>query len=216
MTDLQTPNPPLQKQSRKEQILQTLASMLEAMPGGRITTAQLAKSVGVSEAALYRHFPSKAKMFEALIEFIEETIFTRISLITQEHNEATKQIELILSMIVTFCDRNPGICRIMTGDAIVGEQERLQKRVEQLYERIETQIKQIFRKSEAAQLSFTIISTTDSAALLTSFLEGKIFQFVRSRFKKSPLIGWDEQITFLLSTLIATPQENRQPPLNYT
>ena len=205
MTDLQAPEPHLQKRSRKEQILQSLASMLEATPGGRITTAQLAKNVGVSEAALYRHFPSKAKMFEALIEFIEDAIFSRISLITKEQSDASKQIELILRMIVTFCDRNPGICRIMTGDAIVGEHERLQKRVEQLYERIETHIKQIFRKAEAAQASLTPISTSDSAALLTSFVEGKIFQFVRSRFKKSPLVGWDEQIKLLLGTLLISP-----------
>ena len=113
------------KPSRKEQILQSLAHMLEAGPGGRITTAGLAREVGVSEAALYRHFPSKAKMFEGLIEFIEEAIFSRINRITEEGN-ATGQVEQILTLMLAFTERNPGITRLLTGDALTGENERLQ------------------------------------------------------------------------------------------
>ena len=106
------------KPSRKEQILQSLAHMLEAAPGGRITTAGLAKEVGVSEAALYRHFPSKAKMFEGLISFIEEAIFSRINRI-MEDGKASDQVEQILTLLLAFTERNPGITRLLTGDALI-------------------------------------------------------------------------------------------------
>ena len=137
-----------QKISRKDQILQSLAHMLETSPGVRITTSALAKEVGVSEAALYRHFPSKAKMFEGLIEFIEETLFSRIALILDDEPEALKRCEKILTLLLTFCERNPGLTRIINGDALAGEPDRLRHRMIQLFDRLETQIKQILREAE--------------------------------------------------------------------
>src|SRR5690606_23277804 len=137
-----------QKVSRRQQILESLARMLEASPGARITTAALAREVGVSEAALYRHFPSKSKMFEGLIEFIEETIFSRIKLILSEESSALQRIEKILYLLLTFTERNPGITRLLTGDALTGETERLRNRIAQLFERLETQFKQILREAE--------------------------------------------------------------------
>jgi TetR/AcrR family transcriptional regulator len=130
------------KPSRKDQILQSLVAILEQSPGGRITTAGLARHVGVSEAALYRHFPSKAKMFDALIEFIETTIFSRIAQILNEEEKAAARCEKILGLILTFCERNPGITRILTGDPLSGETDRLRQRVNQLFDRIETQLRQ--------------------------------------------------------------------------
>ncbi len=115
--------------SRRDEILQHLAHMLEATPGGRITTAALAAQVGVSEAALYRHFPSKAKMFEALIAFIEDTLFTRIARIRREGGDAVAQCGEILGLLLGFCGRNPGITRLLTGDALAGENERLRARM---------------------------------------------------------------------------------------
>src|SRR5690554_4093773 len=117
-----------QKISRREQILQALAQMLENNPGQRITTAALAREVGVSEAALYRHFPSKACMFEGLIGFIEETLFSRITLITQSDVGGVRQCEQILTLLLAFVEKNPGMARILTGDALSGETERLRVR----------------------------------------------------------------------------------------
>ena len=126
--------------SRREEILQTLASMLEATPGARITTAALAREVGVSEAALYRHFPSKSKMFEGLILFIEETVFSRVTRIVAEQSSSLRKCQQILAMLLTFCERNPGISRILTGDALTGETDRLRARVASLFDRLETPV----------------------------------------------------------------------------
>lgn len=202
MTTANHGNLPQNKLSRRDQILHALASMLEASPGERITTAQLAKQVGVSEAALYRHFPSKTKMFEALIQFIEETLFSRITLILREQTCPKRQIQLLLTMIITFCAKNPGICRILTGDAIVGEHPRLQQRINQIYERLELQIKQILRTSEASHtLSLKALTAGQSAATLTTFLEGKIFKFVRSRFQRTPTEEWEPQLALIIQAL---------------
>ena len=135
------------KPSRKEQILQSLAHMLEAAPGGRITTAGLAREVGVSEAALYRHFPSKAKMFEGLISFIEEAIFSRINRIVED-GQASDQVEQILTLLLAFTERNPGITRLLTGDALTGENARLHLRIQQFYDRVESQVKKVLRDAE--------------------------------------------------------------------
>ena len=134
------------KPSRKEQILQSLATMLEQSPGGRITTAGLARHVGVSEAALYRHFPSKARMFEALIEFIEDAIFPRISQIMNDESRAEFRCQKIVGLMLTLCERNPGITRVLTGDPLAGETERLRQRVSQLFDRIEANFRQIIRE----------------------------------------------------------------------
>ncbi|MBT7724588.1 MAG: nucleoid occlusion factor SlmA, partial [Gammaproteobacteria bacterium] len=172
------------KPSRKEQILQSLATILEQSPGGRITTAGLAKHVGVSEAALYRHFPSKAKMFEALIEFIENTIFSRISQIMNEEVDADKRCEKILGLILTFCERNPGITRILTGDPLAGETERLRQRVTQLFDRIEAQLRQIIREMPIRGQQKTSTDPVVAANLLLSLAEGRIGQYVRSDFER--------------------------------
>lgn len=181
------------KASRKEQILQALAHMLEATPGGRITTAALAKEVGVSEAALYRHFPSKAKMFEGLIEFVEQSLFSRITLILKDEADALAQCGQILLLLLVFTEKNPGITRILTGDAITGESDRLRLRVIQLYDRIETQLKQILREAELKDGQRTRLSAAQSANLLLAAAEGRISQYVRSGFQRIPTSGWDEQ-----------------------
>ncbi|MGI1679548.1 MAG: nucleoid occlusion factor SlmA [Cellvibrionaceae bacterium] len=182
-----------QKSNRRQQILESLAYMLSSCPGSRITTAALAKEVGVSEAALYRHFPSKSKMFEGLIEFIEETIFSRINLILSEESTALKRCERILLLLLTFSERNPGISRILTGDALAGETGRLRVRIVQFFERLETQIKQILREAEVREDLRLNLSVTAAANLLMAAAEGRISQFVRSEFKRSPIDNWAAQ-----------------------
>ena len=179
--------------SRKEQILQSLAAILEQTPGGRITTAGLAKHVGVSEAALYRHFPSKAKMFEALIEFIEDTLFTRISQIVAETSSAKVRCERILRLLLTFSEKNPGITRILTGDPLAGETERLRHRVSQLFDRIETQLRQVLREMPLHGESLLTKNPAVVANLMLVIAEGRISQYVRSDFRRLPTTEWDVQ-----------------------
>ena len=181
------------KTSRRDEILQSLAHMLQATPGGRITTAALAADVGVSEAALYRHFPSKAKMFEGLIEFIETTLFSRISRIREEEQDAAAQCEQIVTLLLTFCERNPGITRLLTGDALTGETDRLRGRVQQLFDRLETELKQILREAELRQGLRTALPVNLAANLLLAAAEGRIIQYVRSEFRRSPTEYWAEQ-----------------------
>lgn len=181
------------RSSRRDDILQALATMLETQPGARITTAKLAAEVGVSEAALYRHFPSKARMFEGLIEFVEETIFSRVNLILKEEITALSQIGSILQLLLGFTERNPGITRIFNGDALAGENDRLRERVVQFYDRLETQIKQILREAEIREGLRTQITSTATANMLMSVVEGRIGQFVRSDFRRRPTEGWDDQ-----------------------
>ena len=181
------------KTSRREQILQSLVAMLESNPGARITTAQLAKSVGVSEAALYRHFASKAKMFEGLIDFIEETIFSRTSMITQSEAPAARQCEQILTLVLTFVERNPGMARLLTGDALSGESERLRTSINQLFQRLETQIKQVLRRAELQEGLRTETTASATANLMIAVVEGRIRQYVRSEFKIKPTSHWSEQ-----------------------
>lgn len=190
-----------QKPSRKAQILQALATMLEASPGGRITTAALAKEVGVSEAALYRHFPSKAKMFEGLIAFIEESLFTRINQIKSQPLSAAEQVGDILTFLLMFAEHNPGITRILTGDAIIGENERLRTHIAQVFERLETQIKQILRDAEFNEQQRTQLTPTATANLLLAAVDGRISQYVRSNFKRNPTEHWEEQWTLLAASL---------------
>jgi TetR/AcrR family transcriptional regulator len=131
------------KITRREQILSALAKMLAESPGERITTSALAKAVGVSEAALYRHFPSKTKMFEGLIEFVEASIFSNIEFVLAEEKSAAKRCELIVQLLLSFVEQNPGLSRLLVGDALTGETERLRQRIVQLFERIEKQLQQI-------------------------------------------------------------------------
>jgi TetR/AcrR family transcriptional regulator len=184
---------PPRKSQRRQQILEALAQMLEANPGNRITTAGLAKQVGVSEAALYRHFPSKSKMFEGLIEFIEETLFSRIKLILSEEPSATGRCEKMLTLLLAFAERNPGITRILTGDALAGETERLHVRVAQLFDRFETQLKQVIREAEMREGLRPAIPLPAAANLLMATAEGRISQYVRSGFKRSPTEDWKQQ-----------------------
>ncbi|WP_320838565.1 nucleoid occlusion factor SlmA [Zhongshania sp.] len=187
--------------SRREEILQALAKMLESQPGTRITTAKLAAEVGVSEAALYRHFPSKAKMFEGLIEFVEDAIFSRVSLILGEESQARGQIAKVLQLLLTFTERNPGITRIFNGDALAGENERLRSRVVQFYDRLETQLKQILREAEIREGLRTQITANSTANILIAAAEGRISQFVRSDFKRLPTENWEEQWQLLSDTI---------------
>lgn len=182
-----------QKISRREQILQSLAQMLESNPGQRITTAALAREVGVSEAALYRHFPSKARMFEGLIGFIEETVFSRVTMITGSQASGIKQCEQILTLVLAFIEKNPGMARILTGDALAGETDRLRTRVNQLFERLETQLKQILREAEVREGLRTITTAGASANLMLAAVEGRIRQFVRTDFKRRPTEQWADQ-----------------------
>lgn len=190
-----------QKISRKQQILEALAHMLETAPGTRITTSALAKEVGVSEAALYRHFPSKAKMFEGLITFIEETLFSRITLILSEEQKVVTRCEKILLLLIGFCEKNPGLTRILTGDALAGETERLRQRVTRLFDRLETQLKQALREAEIKEGVRTRMTVSVTANLILAAAEGRIAQYVRSEFKRKPTENWSDQWEILSETV---------------
>lgn len=189
-----------QKPNRKQQILECLALMLESSPGQRITTAKLAAEVGVSEAALYRHFPSKARMFEGLIEFIEESIFSRINLILTDHKEALIRCHHILHVLLIFAERNPGMCRILSGDALMGENERLRSRVNQFFEKLESQFKQVLRERKLREGKGFTINEQALANILVAYAEGKISQYVRSSFARKPSDDFAEQWQFLMAS----------------
>ncbi len=189
------------KISRRRHILETLAQELERSPGERITTAGLARAVGVSEAALYRHFPSKAKMFEALIEFIEESVFGLINRILDDERDCFRRCEKILSLLLGFAARNPGLCRLLVGDVLVGETERLRLRIGQFYERLETQLKQVLREGEMNGEISAGLPVAPQANLLLCIAEGRINQFVRSGFRRDPVDMWEDQWPLLLAAM---------------
>ena len=188
--------------SRKNDILESIARMLETIPGGRITTASIAREVGVSEAALYRHFPSKAKMFEGLILFIEETLFVRINRIIAEEKSSEIKCQNILTLILTFFDRNPGMTRLLTGDVLAGETPRLRDRISQFYNRLDSMLKQVFREAQIRENLETSIPPACLSSLLLGTVEGRLIQFVRSEFTASPLKYWDEQWIFLRENMM--------------
>ncbi|MEY3667567.1 MAG: hypothetical protein RL572_1107 [Pseudomonadota bacterium] len=190
--------------SRKEHILQSLARMLESSPGERITTAALAREVGVTEAALYRHFPSKARMFEGLIAFIEETLFTRITRILEDEASAARRCEKILALLLAFAEKNPGMTRLLTGDALQGETERLRVRISQLFDRLEAQLKQILREAQIRESLKCAVSPSVMATLLMASAEGRLMQFVRSEFKRLPTEHWEEQWQVLSRDMLVT------------
>ncbi len=192
-----------QKVSRKEQILQCLASMLENPKAERITTASLAKAVGVSEAALYRHFPSKARMFEGLIEFVEETVFSRVNMIARGDDSALNQCHQILSLLIIFAERNPGISRILNGSALTGEHERLNERVSQIFVRVDSQLKQILREAEVKEGLKLSVFVPVAANMLLAMAEGRIQQFVRSNYAIKPSENWEHQWGALTKGLVA-------------
>lgn len=179
---------------RRLQILQTLAAMLQEPKQEKITTAALAARVGVSEAALYRHFASKAQMYEGLIEFIEQTLLGLIARITADTPSPAAQVEAILGMLLNFAEKNPGMTRVLIGDALVNENERLQKRINQLHDRIEAQLRQCLRfcGDRQAELSAPL------ANLLQCVVVGRWHQFAKSGFTRAP--GGDIQL--LLSRLL--------------
>lgn len=179
--------------NRREEILQTFATMLETHPGSRITTASLARAVGVSEAALYRHFPSKARMFEGLIEFIEETIFSRVGMIRADSSDPRARCGQMLQLLLSFCQRNPGFSRLLTGDALAGETERLRRRIAQFYERVETELRGMLRDGEIDAGVRLTLPGPMAANLMLACAEGRIIQFVRTDFRRAPTEHWDMQ-----------------------
>ena len=184
---------PRRKSQRRQEILQSLAQMLESDRGQKITTASLAYKVGVSEAALYRHFPSKAKMFEELIVFAEETIFGLIAQICHSDTNCETKCKNILTSILVFSEKNPGISRVLSREALVGEDMRLHRRASQFFDRIDTQLRQIFREAEPKEGKRTRIPLIVATNLLLAIVEGRISQFVRSDFANLPSKDWDLQ-----------------------
>ena len=181
------------RHNRKQQILEILALQLEENPGTRIPTAALAKAVGVSEAALYRHFASKAKMFEALIDFSEDSVFGLINSILAQEKDAIMRCEKIVQLLLGFSERNPGITRVLVGDALVGENERLRGRVFQFFERLETQFKQILREANLNDGARVVGSIDSAANQMLAHVEGKMSQFIRTSFSKKPTEHYQEQ-----------------------
>ena len=182
---------------RKLQILQTLAVMLEQPKGEKITTAALAARLEVSEAALYRHFASKAQMFEGLIEFIESTVFGLINQIGEEQENGLLQIQAIVSMLLGFAERNPGMTRVLIGDALVNEDERLQLRMNQFIERVELALKQALRVA-VTQGQAREEEVAARANMITSLVLGRWHRFAKSGFKQNPSDGAQMQIGLLL------------------
>ncbi len=185
--------------ARKLQILQTLASMLEDPKGEKVTTAALAARLDVSEAALYRHFASKAQMFEGLIEFIESTIFGLINEISARETSGLKQARSIITMLLDFSQTNRGMTRVLIGDALVNENERLQERMNQLFERIESSLKQSYRLAISDQELPESFDAGARAALVLAFVLGRWHRFAKSGFRKTPSDGLDAQLPALLA-----------------
>ena len=178
---------------RKLQILQALAGMLEDPKAEKITTAALAARLDCSEAALYRHFASKAQMFEGLIEFIETSLFGVINQISAEPAQGLQQVEHILALLLGFAQRNRGMTKVLTGDALVNENERLQTRINQLHDKIEASLKQALRVAAVQQ---QVPASTDFGALanvLLCYVIGRWQQYAKSGFVREPLAHWEQQ-----------------------
>jgi TetR/AcrR family transcriptional regulator len=183
--------PPTRKRpkpgERRVQILQALATMLEQPGAERITTAGLAARLDVSEAALYRHFASKAQMFEGLIEFIEQSVFTLVNQICEREAAGTAQAAKVMAMLLQFAEKNPGMTRVMVGDALVFENERLQQRMNQFFDKIESTLKQSLRSAAGSEGSGTpTLDAQVRASMLTAFAVGRLQRFARSGFKRLP------------------------------
>ena len=183
---------PRAKGERRLEILKALAQMLEAPKWEKITTAALAEKLGVSEAALYRHYASKAQMYEGLIEFIESSVFTLANQITADESDGHRQCEKLVEMLLAFAEKNPGMVRVMTGDALVGEHERLQARMNQFFERLESTLKQSLR-----------VASDDDAAgragALLRYVLGCLHQYAKSGFAKKPTESFSSQRRYLLT-----------------
>ena len=184
--------------ARRLQILQTLASMLEDPKGEKVTTAALAERLSVSEAALYRHFASKAQMFEGLIEFIETTIFGLINDIAEREPSGLKQARSTVVMLLEFAQTNRGMTRVLIGDALVNENERLQERMNQMFERIESSLKQSFRLAVTESELPADFDAASRSALIVAYVIGRWHRFAKSGFRKPPADGVDVQLPVLL------------------
>jgi TetR/AcrR family transcriptional regulator len=182
---------------RKLQILQTLASMLEQPKGEKITTAALAARLGVSEAALYRHFASKAQMFEGLIEFIESTVFGLINQITAQQDNGLLQVQAMTGMLLNFAERNPGMTRVIIGDALVNEDARLQQRMNQFVERVELAIRQSMRLA-VTQGQAVEAEVATRANMITSLVLGRWHRFAKTGFQQNPSDNAQAQIQLML------------------
>ena len=201
MTESKQHEKAAKKESRRQQILQALAAQLEKHPGERITTAKLAASLNVSEAALYRHFPSKARMFEGLIGFAEESVFSLIRRIMEDEKNAIVRIDRIMTLLLGFSAKNPGISSVLVGTALTGETERLRQRVSQFFDRLETQFRQILRERELSLTEAGGRPVNETANLLMTIIEGHMQQFVRSGYRLSPLTGWNQQWVLIKALL---------------
>ena len=185
---------------RRVQILQTLAAMLEQPGAERITTAALAARLAVSEAALYRHFASKAQMFEGLIEFIESSVFALVNQITEREPSGAVQAQRIVAMLLQFGEKNPGMTRVMVGDALVFENERLTQRMNQFFDRVESQLRQSLRlAAEAASSTTPTVDANAIASALTALTVGRLQRYARSGFRRLPT----EHIDLALQRLVA-------------
>jgi TetR/AcrR family transcriptional regulator len=184
---------------RRVQILQALAAMLEQPGAERVTTAALAARLEVSEAALYRHFASKAQMFEGLIDFIEQSVFTLINQITERSAPGQEQAARIIAMLVQFAEKNPGMTRVMVGDALVYENERLQNRMNQFFDKIEATLRQALRGAAAAEGSATpSVDAQVRASALAAFVVGRLQRFARSGFRRQPSEHLEAAVALML------------------
>ncbi|PZP57576.1 MAG: nucleoid occlusion factor SlmA [Azospira oryzae] len=189
---------PAKPGERKLQILRTLAAMLEEPRGEKITTAALAARLDVSEAALYRHFASKAQMYEGLIEFIEQTLFGLINKITAEETNGKRQLEQMVCLLLGFARQNPGMTRVLIGDALVHEDGRLQGRINQLHDRLEASLRQALRFAASQGEIDAAADPTARANLIMSFVVGRWHQYAKSGFKRDPMEYWNGQRPDLL------------------
>jgi len=183
---------------RRVQILQALASMLEQPGSERITTAALASRLNVSEAALYRHFASKAQMFEALIDFIESSIFSLTNQLQEREADALARVVKTVRILVQFAEKNPGMTRVMVGDALVFEHERLQERMNLFFDKLEAQWRQLLREAGAASQTPTVDAQL-RASLLQAFLLGRLQRYARSGFRRLPSESLDASLALMLS-----------------
>ena len=183
---------------RKTQILQLIAQMLENPKGEKITTAAMAKKLDVSEAALYRHFASKAQMFEGLIEFIETSLLTVINKITAEETEGIKQLGAVMMLMLKFAQQNPGMTRVLIGDALMNEDERLQLRINALTDKLEASLKQSIRIAITQNELPQALDVAAQANVLMCFVTGRWHQFAKSGFKKNPVDGFEKQLPLML------------------
>ncbi len=188
---------------RKNQILQTLAQMLEKPAAEKITTAALAKRLDVSEAALYRHFTGKAQMFEGLIDFIESTLFALINKITSEEKSGVRQVEAVIGVMLGFAQKNRGMTRVLIGDALVNEDERLQQRINQLHERLEATVRQALRFAVTQNEIAQDVDLGAQANLCMSLVVGRWHQFAKSGFKRDPAEMWGKQWKQLMEGVLA-------------